>query len=120
MYRKVLSHFETKQGNIFLFCSFKCVFMWVFRLEEFENMTCFDIAHSNECIGLWKETASDVRSEKRQDKNGKAKSYTVMRSHPIFKRLRVLYGLPTVETRKRCREPEEETPEEDKMNDDYV
>ena len=28
----------------------------IFRLEVFENMTCFDIAHSDECIGLWKET----------------------------------------------------------------
>ena len=73
----------------------------IFSLEGFENMTCFDIAHSKECIGLWKETISAGGSEWRGDKLAKVKSYTVMRTHPIFKRLRVLYNLPLVETRKR-------------------
>ena len=52
---------------------------------EFVGQSCFETAQTNECKGLWNPTG---RARTFQGKG----TYTVHTSHPIWERLRELYG----------------------------
>ena len=68
---------------------------YVHRLPEFDNLTCFEIAHSNSAIGLW-----NIRPE--------AKHPTRINfSHDVYRKLRCMHGLSAVMERKRKRVTEE-------------
>ena len=61
----------------------------IFALPQFENMTCFQIAHHPRTEGLWK-----------RSKNG----YSTCQNHPLLKRLKTLHGhTPTIRRRERRR-----------------
>ena len=62
----------------------------IFKNKRIVGMSCWDIAHSSECKGIWLVTESASGSSVRWDgvfdmDEVKAVSYTVERSHPIFK-----------------------------------
>ena len=69
----------------------------IFEDDRFVGMSCWDIAHSSECKGIWPVTESaggkTVRRDSVFDLNEvKAVSYMVKRSHTIVKDMANEYG----------------------------
>ena len=65
----------------------------IFQDERFVGMSCWEIAHSSECKGIWSVTESAGGSSVRRDGNEvKAKSYSMKRSHQIVKDMANEYG----------------------------
>ncbi|CAB9512517.1 unknown protein [Seminavis robusta] len=79
----------------------------IHKLQQFENMTCFQIAHHPDGLELW--PMRDINHPKGARGNN--------RSGPVWKSLRKLHGKDERETRKRKRqndgEEEEETTEDE-------
>ena len=84
--------------------------------------TCFAIAHSQKCRGLGNGMTHVVENVFRGNTTARGKTYDISRSHPIYKQLRVLYGLPPVESRKRqiSPDPEENSVVTDPKEDSVV
>mmetsp|Transcript_24462 Transcript_24462/g.52726 ORF Transcript_24462/g.52726 Transcript_24462/m.52726 type:complete len:140 (+) Transcript_24462:350-769(+) len=78
-------------------------------------MTCFEVAHSPQCRGLWTVKKGGNDRVFRGNTAISGQSYFVMRAHPMYKRLRVMYGLTAsgTRTRKRGRHVEQENVEKD-------
>ena len=78
----------------------------ILAMPYFVGMTCFQIVHSEECRGLWTIIGAQKMTV----------SYSVNRSHRLYKYLHAEYGLPR-QTRKRKEaggeEEEEEVEEEE-------
>ena len=69
----------------------------IFEDEIFVGMSCWDIAHSSECKGIWSVTESAGGSSVRRDgifdmNEVKAMSYSMKRSHQIVKDMANEYG----------------------------
>ena len=62
----------------------------ILQFGSFKGKSCFEIAHSAACRGLWT-----------TDPHGPGCKYSVNLSHPIYKTLRVAYGLPRERKRQR-------------------
>ena len=87
----------------------------ILKMNCFQGMTCFEIPHSEECRGLWipKQT-EDVQATRNLPDDGGAIftrivrgcSYSITRTHPIYKHLKTEYDAPA-ETRKRRRSSDE-------------
>ena len=94
----------------------------IFQLEPFVGKSCWDIAHSDECKGLWKISGRAGESVERSSRSGdvqevKAQSYSLVRTHKIYKQLAEYYGKEK-ETRPRKRSRDEggnEEAEEDEQ-----
>ena len=87
----------------------------IFRFDEFQDKTCFEIAHSPEAENLWtcngyhkvflnqmgrEKMNNDLKnSDKDSDDERKPKiprAYSIRTSHPLYIRLREAYGLSPV------------------------
>ena len=88
----------------------------ILEIDCFQGMTCFEILHSEECRGLWiPKQSEDVDATRNLPDDGGAIftrrvrgcSYSVTRTHPIYKHLKKKYDVPA-ETRKRRRSSDED------------
>ena len=65
-------------------------------MQQFEGVTCFEIAHHKSTVGLW---VSNPKFKYMQHgsrdtwKKDKKRAYSVSTSHPIYIQLRKKYGL---------------------------
>ena len=84
----------------------------ILNLDCFCGKTCFKFSHSQECRGLCNEMTHAGENVFRGNTTVRGKTYDVSRSHPIYKKLRILYSLPPVESRKRWISPD---PEDDSV-----
>ena len=93
----------------------------IFQLEPFIGKSCWDIAHSDECKGLWKISGRAGESVERSSGSGdvqevKAQSYSVVRTHNIYKQLAEYYGKEK-ETRPRKRRRDDGDDEEAEVDE---
>lgn len=90
---------------------------FIFQDKDFENLTCFQIAHHPKTAGLWASNSSfrykpvEVDTRKPNEK----KAYTVMTSHPLYIALRMKYGLNL----KRRKHAEDSVTSEEEDEDEY-
>ena len=98
----------------------------ILKLDCFQGMTCFEILHSHECKGLW-HLQPRVRNISARESTGqrcehvvRSRSYNVTRSHPMYKKMRVLYGMPAVATRKRRKKSEVVREQQENVADDII
>ena len=94
----------------------------IFQMECFQGKSCYEIAHSEECKGLWKPLVDGEvifrTTNSSNDSDGnirvvKAPSCAVNRSHGMYKCLATLYGKsPETRNRRRSREDAGEAMEE--------
>jgi hypothetical protein len=76
----------------------------IHKFENFKNLTCFEIAHSSPCKGLF---------------NMNSKRTGVKTSHPIYKQIRVSHGLPpSIKRKKICRGAGTQSAGTEKSDDD--
>ena len=81
---------------------------FIHKQPEFEGLTCFQIAHTAVGRNLWKRSNGVTNpSEGRY-------SYSLNKQSFMYKRLRLLHGMPEEHTRKRDRKQSEVTNEEEK------
>ena len=66
----------------------------IFSHPSLRGMTCFEIAHSSCCKGLWNGKGGFRRRGLRQH------TYSVSTSHPVYNYLAEEYGVPTKRTRR--------------------
>lgn len=66
-------------------------------------MSCFQIAHSEHCKGLWRGTKGEDNTTLRKGKVVKNQSYRVSTVHPVYKSLMESYGYTQRGRRKRTR-----------------
>lgn len=64
----------------------------LFKMEGLEGLSCFEIAHSPVCKGLWRTSTKAGKTTTRQHKKVRAVTYSVRRSHPVYCSLLQLYG----------------------------
>ena len=73
----------------------------IFEEDALQGLSCFQIAHSQTCSGLWITKGSGGRQSQRMGKAVRKKSYTVSIAHPLYKHLMQAYGLGSHARKKR-------------------
>ncbi|CAB9498182.1 unknown protein [Seminavis robusta] len=74
----------------------------IHNLQQFQDKTCFQIAHHPDGVALWQ----------LRDRHHCKGPRSICRSAPLWKTLRKLYGKPEIETRKRKRKDKDNNNEE--------
>ena len=89
----------------------------ILQMPCFRGKTCFDIAHSKECAGLWVVQGMAGRTAERQGEQVQAPAYSVHTSHPIYKHLIGEYGL-SPKKRRKLGASDEGAEEEEKIDEE--
>eukprot|EP00956_Cyclotella_meneghiniana_P008474 scaffold11429_cov48-Cyclotella_meneghiniana.AAC.4 len=88
---------------------------FIFQMDNFRGLTCYQIAHHRSTVGLWKanpdfqyKQSSRTVSSRRDDTRRcrEKRSYSVSTSHPVYIQLRTAYGLD-IKQRSKKHETEE-------------
>jgi Transposase IS4 len=67
----------------------------IHSMEEFANLTCFQIAHTPVGMAVWQ------RCDPNASKGARSRAYNPQMKHPVCERLRSLYGMKSDKARKR-------------------
>jgi hypothetical protein len=75
----------------------------IFRLEQFQGLTCFEIAHHPDTKGLWmcnlnhKKYLSQLGHQTNNTRETFPRAYNLQTSHPLYVKLREAYGLQSIQ-----------------------
>ena len=77
-------------------------------IEPLAKMSCFQIAHSSYCTGLWTTRGQEVETFMRQGKLVKKACYYLNTSHQVYQSIMASYGLIRTKRRIGCNSSDEE------------